>query len=335
MLSTVLKLLFTTSLVATLAGCHAIAPKTEGNLAVQSVEMTVPQEVTIQAAEIAVEYGDYDEAMRLFKEVLEDNPVATEAFVGIGDIYLAKKEWKQAEQVFTRAAKLDPRNFDAQYGHGVSLQMTKRFVEAIRAYHRALTIAPEDAGANLNIATTYLQMGRPKSAVVFAERAVEVCGEDAPAHITLAATYQLLGRMDDALAEYIAASEMMSEPSPQLMRNIIYLLTQEKRYREVVNTTEQLVRVDPSSGSYEQLGWAQFRLGDYASSSTAYITAVEFDEENWRAMNGIGVNALNAWLLSERKNSGSYEDARSAFRKSLAINPDQPKVITLVLRYGL
>jgi Flp pilus assembly protein TadD len=335
MLYTVPKLSSTITTIAIFAGCYAIAPKAEVNPAVSGVEMTVPQEVTIQAAEIAISYGDYDEAMRLFKEVLEDNPVATDAFVGIGGIYLAKKEWKQAEPIFARAAKLEPRNFNAQYGHGVSLQMMKRFVEAIRAYHRALTIAPEDVGANLNIATTYLQMGRPKSAVVFAERAVEMCGEEAPVHITLAATYQLLGRMDDALAEYIAASEMMDEPSPQLMRNIIYLLTQEKRYREVVNTTEQLVRVDPSSSSYEQLGWAQFRLGDYSSSSSAYITAVEFDEENWRAMNGIGVNALNAWLLSERKNVGSYEDARSAFRKSLALNPDQPKVITLVLRYGL
>jgi len=334
MLFSTLKPLSTITVVI-FAGCHAIGPKTPGNYNIRVVEMTVPQEVTVQAAEIALSYEDYDEAMRLFKEVLEDNPVATDAFVGIGGIYLAKKEWGQAEPVFARAAKLDPRNFDAQYGHGVSLQMMKRFVEAVRAYHRALTIDPEDVGANLNIATTYLQMGRPKSAVVFAERAVEVCGEDAPAHITLAATYQLLGRTDEALAQYIAASEMMNEPSPQLMRNIIYLLTQEKRYHEVVNTTEQLVRVDPSTGSYEQLGWAKFRLGDYEASSSAYVTAVEFDEENWRAMNGIGVNALNAWLLSEKKVIGSYEDARSAFRKSLSLNPDQPKVITLVLRYGL
>ena len=335
MLCQVPKPLLISVFASILAGCHAVAPKGGSNSAVNIVEITTQQEVTITAAEIAVSYGDHDEAMRLFKEVLEDNPVATDAFVGIGDLYLAKKEWNQAEPIFARAVKLAPRNFDAQYGHGVSLQMMKRFVEAIRAYHRALTIEPEDVGANLNIATTYLQMGRPKSAVVFAQRAVDMSGEEAPAHITLAATYQLLGRMDEALAEYIAASEMMNEPSPQLMRNIIYLLTQEKRYREVVNTTEQLVRVDPSSGSYEQLGWAQFRLGDYTSSSNAYITAVEFDEENWRAMNGIGVNALNSWLLGDRKSTRSYEDARNAFRKSLSINPDQPKVITLVLRYGL
>ncbi len=321
--------------VTLLVGCHAVAPRVENATSASTVKMTTTLEVTVQAAEIAREYGDYDEALRLFKEVLSVNPVATAAYVGIGDMYLAKKEWGLAEPVFARAAKLEPRNFDAQYGHGVSLQMMRRFVEAIRAYHRALTITPEDLGANLNIATTYLQMGRPKSAVVFAQRAVEECGEDAPAHITLAATYQLLGQSDDALAEYITASELMDEPSPQLMRNIIYLLTQEKRYREVVNTTEQLVRVDPSSVSYEQLGWAQFRLGDYGASIDAYKTAVEFDEENWRALNGIGVNALNTWLLSNRRNLDAYEDSRWAFRRALSLNPDQPKVITLVLRYGL
>jgi tetratricopeptide (TPR) repeat protein len=327
--------LFFPILASLLAGCSGGPSKVKANPAAHALEITTEQEVTINAAEIAAEHGDYNEAMRLFKEVLQDNPVATDAFVGVGDIYLAKKEWEQAEPVFARAAKLEPRNFDAQYGHGVSLQMMRRFVEAIRAYHRALTIDPEDARANLNIATTYLQIGRPTSAVVFAERAVEYCGEEAPSHITLAATYQLLGRMDEALAQYIAASEMMNEPSPQLMRNIIYLLTQEKRYREVVNTTEQLVRVDPSSGSYEQLGWAKFRLGDYTASSDAYKTAVDFDEENWRALNGIGVNALNTWLLAQRKDIDGYEDARAAFRRSLSLNPDQPKVITLVLRYGL
>ena len=168
-----------TLLTAPLVGC-AVAPKVEANPRVQALEITTEQKVTIQAAEIAAEYGDYDEAMRLFKEVLQDNPVATDAFVGIGDIYLAKREWNLAEPVFARAAKLEPRNFDAQYGHGVSLQMMRRFIEAIRAYHRALTIDPQDMGANLNIATTYLQIGRPSSALVFAERAVEVCGEEAP-----------------------------------------------------------------------------------------------------------------------------------------------------------
>jgi tetratricopeptide (TPR) repeat protein len=318
-------------------GCHAVSPTSQVADTMPVVVATVSetQQETIDAAETAKGHGDYDEAMELFKEVLHQNPVATDALVGIGDICLIKKEWNKAEPVFARAVKLEPRNFDAQYGHAVSLQMLKKYIDAVRAYHRALTINPQDVGANTNIATTYLQIGRPQSALVFAERAVEIDGSVAPAQITLAATYQLLQRPQDALNAYIAASEVMENPSPQLMRNIIYLLTQEKRYQEVVNTTEQLVQVDPTTDTYEQLGWAEFRLGDYGSSLEAYKTAVEYDEQNWRALNGIGVNELNHWLIGDKEDIESFQSARLTFRKSLEINPDQPRVITLVLRYGL
>jgi tetratricopeptide (TPR) repeat protein len=213
--------------------------------------------------------------------------------------------------------------------------MLKKFVDAVRAYHRALTINPEDMGANMNIATTYLQMGRPQSALVFAERATKIDGKIAPAQITLAATYQLLGRSHDALEAYIAASEVMDEPSPELMRNIIYLLTKEKRYQEIVNMISQLILLDPTSRSYEQLGWAEFRLGDYGESIKAYKISVDYDPENWRSLNGIGVNELNNWLLGDRTDDVSFQDARAVFRRSLAIEPNQPKVITLILRYGL
>ena len=318
-------------------GCHAIAPSAVDidALAISPATVTGIQQVTMNAAEIAMEHGDYKEALHMFREVLEQNPIATEAYLGIGDIYLIHKQWDQAEPVFARASKLDPRNFDAQYRHGVTLQMTNRFIEAVRAYHRALTIKPDDMGANMNIATTYLQMGRPKSALVFAERAADIDNTSAPAQITLAATYQLLDQPEEALDAFIAAAESMEEPSPQLMRNIIFLLAQGKRYREVVNTSRQLVQVDPTSDSYERLGWASFRLGDYASSLEAYRTAVDYDEQNWRALNGVGVNELNRWLLAERTDIETYQRARLVFRRSLSINPDQPKVITLVLRYGL
>jgi hypothetical protein len=47
------------------------------------------------------------------------------------------------------------------------------------------------------------------------------------------------------------------------------------------------------------------------------------------------VNRLNTWLLGEKTDIDAFQEARLSFRRSLAINPDQPQVITLVLRYGL
>ena len=323
--------------VSIVFGCSSsISVSTQKDqFAVDIVDLSIEESVSIDAARIAKDYGDYEQALKLFKEVLQTNPVATEAYVGIGQIYVSQKKWNKAEPAYARAAKLEPQSFEAQFGHGTSLQMLKRFVDAVRAYHKALTINPDDLGANINISTTYLQMGRPQSALVFAKKATELSDESVGAQMTLAATYQLLGKPDMALDRYIAASELLDEPSPQLMRNIIYLLVEQKRYQEVVNTTQQLVIIDPTSSSYERLGWAQFRLGDFRDSLMSYKKSVEYDDMNWRSLNGVGVNELNRWLLSDRLDTEAYQSSRIAFRRSLGIKPDQPKVITLVLRYGL
>ena len=67
----------------------------------------------------------------------------------------------------------------------------------------------------------------------------------------------------------------------------------------------------------------------------AYRSAVEIDPEHWQSLNGIGVNALNTWLLSKRRNDRSALEAREAFRRSLRVNPRQQKVIALLSNYQL
>ena len=52
-------------------------------------------------------------------------------------------------------------------------------------------------------------------------------------------------------------------------------------------------------------------------------------------MRGIGVNALNRWLLSDRQDQASLAEARRAFRRSLQINSDQPRLLTVMSNYGL
>jgi hypothetical protein len=67
----------------------------------------------------------------------------------------------------------------------------------------------------------------------------------------------------------------------------------------------------------------------------AYKEAVRLDPQHWQSYNGIGVNAINTWLLSKKLDDKARREARDAFRKSLRIYRDQPKLITLMSNYGL
>src|SRR5262245_30451842 len=297
-------------------------------------ELSAQQQTRVDEATSLKNAGDYDAALAMFQEILSENPTITTAHLGIGDIYLVKKDYEKAEPHYGLAAKLEPRNFDAQYGHGVALQMLNRFVEAVRAYHRALTIDPESLKANLNLAVTYLQMNEAANAVTFAEKAVALDPANGPARINLGAAYERVGKNVQAIEQYSAAMELV-EQTPPLMMNLINVLAAEKRYQEAANTAENLVKIEQSANAYERMGWCYFRLSQFDKSIAAYRDAVRIDENHWQSYNGIGVNAINTWLLSKQRDEHARAEARDAFRRSLRINSDQQKVITLMSNYGL
>jgi tetratricopeptide (TPR) repeat protein len=292
------------------------------------------QEDMLADAEAAREIGDYQTALALFREILARNPTVTTAYLGIGDIYMEQGNAAQAEPNFARAARLEPRNFEAQFKHGNALQLLKRYAEAIRAYHRALVIRPDSAEANLSIATTYIEMGEPDSARVFAEKAVDLAPEDGAARVNLGAVYDKLGMWDEAIETYRAALEL-TEPTPEIIMNLVKALGEAERYREMIDAAETLNRMQPHANAYERIGYGWFKLRDYGQSRAAYERAVEIDPDNWPSWNGIGCNAVNQWLLSKKQDAEAKAEAGQALRRSLRINPDQRSVIELVTTYQL
>ncbi|MBG83635.1 MAG: hypothetical protein CMJ40_03700 [Phycisphaerae bacterium] len=292
------------------------------------------EQARLDEASTKASEGEYSDALEIFHAILEDNPTSGEAYLGIGDVYLEQKDYVKAEPALARAAKLEPRSYQAQFQHGLALQMLDRFLEAVQAYHRALTIDPDSAEANRNLAMSYLRMDEPRNAMPFADRAIQLDPTAGDGWVTLGAAYEGMQNWSEAAAAYIAASERM-EPTPELMRNLLRVLIELKRYREVISTAQTLQRFGPDADAFERSGWAAFRLGEYSDSLDYYRKSVEIDPEFWQAWNGIGVNRLNAWLLSNREDSSAFRDSGEAFRSSLRINGDQTKVISLVLKYQL
>jgi len=283
-------------------------------------------------ARVALAAGNYDKALAAFELAIEDNPRLTPAYLGAGQIYQQKGDYANAERRYGKAAELEPGNFEAQYGHGLSLQFLNRLADAVGAYLRALTIKPDDFEANLNLGTTYLQLGEPSQAVAYAKRAVEIDSSSSAARINLGAVYSALGRHDDAVIEYQQASEL-TELSAPLLLNLAESLGKTGRYGEMVNTLEQLVAAKPTAIGYERLGMGLFRLKRYADSLEAFRKAVEIDPNHFPALNGVGVCLANQYEFSSREDEEARKQAVSAWRRSLQIERNQPRILELITRY--
>lgn len=330
-----LALLVAGATMTALGGCakdQSAPPRVEVPVFVDRAPDTYSEEIASgNQARLA---GDYDRALEIFQAVLAENPTVTSAYLGIGDVHVAQKDYTSAVPAFNRARRLEPESFDAQYGHAFSLQMLHRFAESVASYHRALDIDPEDFDANLNLAIVYVRLEAFDRAAEFAERALVADPTNGPVHANLGALYEKLDRYPEAIEMYLQALELMGN-RPPLMMNLIQALAHEKRYREAANTAETLTRVAPSAEAFERLGWCLFKLGDYTGSQEAYLSAVTMDDDYWPALNGVGVNALNAWLLSERTDDEARVRARDAFRRSLQANPEQPKITQLLSNYRM
>lgn len=302
------------------------APTTADKSAVEEI----PDPVT--RAQALKDQGNAQQALLEFERVIETNPRLTVAYLGAGDIYRERGDYNTAESRYAKAAEIEPSNFKAQYLHGLTLQLLERVSEAIRAYLRALSIRPDDFNANLNLATAYLQVNEATQALPYAQRAVRIDSQSGAARTNLGAVYSALQRHEEAIVEYQQAAEL-TELSAPLLLNLADSLQKVGRYQEAVNTLRQLIRTEPSANAYERLGAALFRSKDYDEALASFRKAIEIDANHYPALNGVGVCLLNRWVWSDQKDEAAHDEALRVLRRSLQIEPRQPKILELASRY--
>ena len=72
---------------------------------------------------------------------------------------------------------------------------------------------------------------------------------------------------------------------------------------------------------------------DLEQSLKHYLSALEFDNNSFKALNGIGVTYM-MFYLNDRENEKFGIDALECWHRSLEIKPDQAKIRKLLARYG-
>lgn len=276
--------------------------------------------------------GLTESALAAFNLAIEENPRMTEAHMGVGDIYRQKGDYAKASESYEEAARLQPQSFDAHYYLGLTQQLMGRVSESVRSYLRALTINPDSFEANKNLASAYLQLGRPNDALPYAERAAYLAPNNQSAWANLAATQSLLGDYDKAVDSYRQATELGEYAEPVLL-GLADAHIRLGNYDRAMNTLESLIRAQPSATAYERLGYAQFKLRRFNEAMASFRSAVEKDPEDPASLNGLGVCLMTLYIQNGRTDVAQRDEALDAWRRSLRLKADQPRIMDLLARY--
>lgn len=156
--------------------------------------------IPFNLAQVAKAEGQYERAVRLFRQTLQLDPDYHEALVDQGDCLLLARHAEEALEVLDKAVEVLPGDAMAHNFRALALDDLDRPAEANAAYRRALQIDPAHLEAELNLAANNAEMGAPWGALDIIDK-VEAEGAMPQEGYSLAArVLHLIGQPQRALA---------------------------------------------------------------------------------------------------------------------------------------
>jgi tetratricopeptide (TPR) repeat protein len=108
-------------------------------------------EITIQQAVTAHQEGRLEEAERLYRSILENQPTDLDVNNNLGVLLYALGRFNEAEASYKKAIELKPDSEEVYSNLGVVLKNLGRFDEAVASYKKAIELKPDYVGANNNL----------------------------------------------------------------------------------------------------------------------------------------------------------------------------------------
>jgi tetratricopeptide (TPR) repeat protein len=111
------------------------------------------------------ESGSIQEAVSLYEDILNREPLHAPSAINLGTIFYNQGEFLLAEKLYRQAVGADPNYALAFFDLGNVLDELQRMSEAIDAYRTAIRLVPRYADAHYNLALAWERMNEQRKAL--------------------------------------------------------------------------------------------------------------------------------------------------------------------------
>jgi tetratricopeptide (TPR) repeat protein len=277
------------------------------------------------AAVQAYNSGNRDRAVSSLLAATRTNPDLIMARVMLGDLYRESGDYKAAVTQYEALVKRDPYSWSNFYKLGVTYQFLDRLRDAATSYERALKLNPDDANTTMNLGLVYLYLDKSDDAIRYTERATLLDPKSASAYSNLGVALDARGDFARAEAAYRRSLDLDPDNVTTLLNLATNLIAQNKG-AEAVDIMQRVVQADDSPANRKRLGDALTNAGRYDDAVKQYQTVLERDPRYYPAMNEIGWTRIAQYRKNLELDDAKRKEAIAMWDKSLAINPDQPRI---------
>ncbi len=270
------------------------------------------------------ELGQDRLAVDKLNDAVKADPDFVPAYAELGQACRKLGEHEKALAAFRQATRLDPWSFEYQLDLAGTYEKLGKHPQAADAYGRAVELDPNSLAALTGAAGSCLKAEQYARAQAYCEQDPEHSQELLP---VLACAYE--GQKDYARAiEVYQRLLARNEQDPNVLFSLGVACVKAERYDRAREVLASVTLVRPQDGAaFRHLGYSLIKLGDTDQAMQAYRKAIDLGANDWEAYRGLGVACM---VKANQTEDGRWqEQAIRHWRRSLAINPDQPKRQTL------
>jgi tetratricopeptide (TPR) repeat protein len=282
---------------------------------------------------LAYQEGQRERAIDALQNALRDNPNLIMARFLLGNIYKDQGDYRSAAGEYEKVVELDPYVFSNHYNLGLMYHLLNELQKAAVSYLNALKLNSQDPRSNMNLGMVYTALGNPELGLPYVRRAVEIDPDSAEAAANLGVVLDTLQNYKEAEMAYRRALEL-DRNRIETAANLAGCLVAQKRFPEAIRVFDEIFRETDSSLLRQRYGYALSQAGRFDDSVKQYERALSLNANNFHAMNGLGDALIGQYRQSAMLDEGKRVQAVAYWKKSLELNPNQPRLTALITEYS-
>ncbi|MCQ2249037.1 MAG: tetratricopeptide repeat protein [Treponema sp.] len=279
--------------------------------------------IIIDRAKAAILARDFDQAIRIYRGLLNTNPENMEYLNVLGDLYVKSGDDERALDYYKEIVRLDSNNVSALNNMGAIYRRLEQYDLSISVLERAVIIDDSNVQVYYNLGFTYKLMGNYDDAIQCFNTVVESNPRDVLAFNHIGSIYAIQNKHDLAVQSYIKG--LKADPNhPVLHLNLAKSYDILGDFAKAQSEYEAALKTKP--GWFEAIeSYSDLLLRENKSQNAGDIVrkALVINPKD---------AAMHAKLGDVYYNQNNYDNAENEYNSALNINPDCDKALSGLAR---
>lgn len=208
--------------------------------------------------------GKYDQAEQYLQKAAVAAPNNVAIYLDLGELYLnALRQPQKAVNVFQKVVELNAKHAGAHYGLGNAYLAQRDYPNAIKNLTEANRLAPDNPLALISLGDAHAAKGDSKAALSALQDAAKISPKVAIIPLRQGMLYQQAGQWNEAMAAYEQAIRLDAKLVPAY-NNLAWIAAERKLRLDAANQwASKAVELAPQEPTYKDtLAWVKRASGD-------------------------------------------------------------------------